>query len=71
MFKKAQLPIDPITRNRLYFQKLSERLKNRTMREILLVASQEKITIKIKGSGRFKRLIQLTDQKDQYLAELR
>ncbi len=71
LFKKAKTDSKPLDQSKDSLPQLRKRLKNKTMREILQVATQEGITIKLKGSGRLKRLSRVQGQSDQFLAELR
>ena len=71
LFHPARLSKVSPDRNAIRFDSLQKQLGNKTLREVLLVASQKGVTIKIEGSGRLKKLSRLPNQKDQFLAKFR
>ncbi len=70
IFNGINLSAESFKKKRQSIDQLSDRLKNKTMREVLVVASQEGLNIKIKGSGRLKRLINIPGQANHFIAEL-
>lgn len=47
------------------------RLKDRTLREVLLASSREGVALKVEGSGRLKKLVRMPNRESRFLAEFR